>query len=154
MASNILTSNQRTISRYQIVDDRYEQTWQEVDGLAVLDAEDAEAGADDEDTTDDASLALSLSMRPDRSRRVPMIPPMARLRMKRTGYSLLAILGRVALAPSTRQQSPRALKSEVLYLSPMPERTRAPKVPPMRMVQVLTIVPNMACSIRFRPSAP
>lgn len=45
---------------YQIEHDWNQEAWQEVDGLAVLDAENAEAGADDKHAANDAQLHLHL----------------------------------------------------------------------------------------------
>ena len=93
--------------------------------------------------------AFSRSTAPDRSSQVPTSPPIARLRMKRTGNSLFAILGNEAFIPSTRQQSPKPLNNAFLYFSAMPERTKAPKAPPTSIVTVLIIVPSTAFIFRF-----
>jgi len=89
------------------------------------------------------------SMRPAKSSFVPISPPMARLRMKRTGNSLRAMLGRAAFMPSTRQQSPSPSNSVFLYFSPMPVRTKAPKVLPTMIAQVLIIVPSTYLILQF-----
>ena len=44
----------------KIEKNRHQQTWQEVDRLAVLDTEDAEAGTDDKHAANDAQLHLHL----------------------------------------------------------------------------------------------
>ena len=44
----------------KIEKNRHQQTWQEVDRLAVLDTEDAEAGADDKHAADNAQFHLHL----------------------------------------------------------------------------------------------
>lgn len=85
-------------------------------------------------------------MRSDNPRRVPATEPTAKLRMNRTGYSLLAILGKAALAPSTKQHRPKPLNRAFLYFSPIPVRSRAPKAPPTSMVAVFTMVPNIILS--------
>lgn len=89
------------------------------------------------------SLAFSLSILPDRSSHVPITAPMDRLRINNTGYSLSAILDRAAFAPRTRQASPSASNIAPLYLLPIPSRTKAPKVLPITIVAVLTIIPSI-----------
>ncbi len=89
------------------------------------------------------SLVFQRSICPERSSLVPIIPPIAILRINKTGNSLLAILGRAALTPKMIQHRPSPLKRACLYLSPIPLRNKVPKVLPTIMVAVFMMVPSI-----------
>jgi hypothetical protein len=72
-----------------------------------------------------------------------MILPIAREAINRTGYSLFAILGKEALIPRTIQQSPKASNNAFLYFSFIPVPRKEPNTPPISIVAVFTIVPNI-----------
>ena len=97
----------------------------------------------DSPLTDSFLLPESLSTRSASLSLVPITPPRVRLRMNRTGKSLLPMLDNVALLPRSRQHSPSALNIEVLYLSPIPVLTMAPNAVPTISVPVFTMVPNI-----------
>ena len=85
--------------------------------------------------------AMTALARPSRSSAVPATPPTARLRINRTGNSLLGRFWVKVLMPSAMEARPMAKYSTSRYRSPKPFFRRLPVTDPTRIQAVLTIVP-------------